>query len=279
MDLPSGSTQDSPEFYEKLLDNPQILARAGMESYGALTEGKTLAAYYRQEDDRPGITELKIVKRLQEDLDVSIDAKTGVVTVRVKAPSAALAQAINARLLGLLNEFNVSTRQSQARAEREFTQHRLSEVRDSLRAAEDRMQSFLQRNRDVRNSAELTFQQDRLARDLTLQQSIYTTLAQSYEKAKLDEVRDLPVLAPVLAPTLPPKGDARGTVQRAILGALLGAIFAFFVALWREARAAIANATTGDLATLRELLTKGETEAREVWGRFRRVILRRPAGP
>jgi uncharacterized protein involved in exopolysaccharide biosynthesis len=54
------------------------------------------------------------------------------------------------------------------------------------------MQAFLQANRQWANSPDLTFQHDRLERDIALRQQVYTTLVQSFEQARISEVRDTP---------------------------------------------------------------------------------------
>src|SRR3712207_7894583 len=50
-----------------------------------------------------------------------------------------------------------------------------------------------QRNRDYRNSPELTFQQERLSREVSRVQQLYGRLSEAYEQAKIEEVRDTPV--------------------------------------------------------------------------------------
>ena len=128
--------------------------------------------------------------------------KTGVVELEVTAGNPGLAQEINQRLIDLVNEFNLRTRQSQAANERAFTERRLEEVRQELRATEDGLQSFLQRNRDYTNSPALTFQVERLQREVSMRQEVFTTLAQEFQQAKIEEVRDTPVITVVEAPSL-----------------------------------------------------------------------------
>src|SRR5207245_3853543 len=111
------------------------------------------------------------------------------------------------RLLAGLNQFNLSARQSQAAAERRFVEGRLEEARASLRAAEDALQRFLQANRQIANSPQLTFQRDRLDRDVTLQQQLVTGLVQQYEDARIREVRDTPVITVIERPAIAVRPD------------------------------------------------------------------------
>jgi uncharacterized protein involved in exopolysaccharide biosynthesis len=270
LQLPQGEESQSPDFYVSLLASREILVAAGMSTYGEATEGHTLADYYEIDGATQGLREEKVFKRLSHEVQAHPDIKTGVITLSVQASSAPLAHALAARLLELLNEFNLRTRQSQAGAERAFAERRLAEVRDSLRAAEDRLQGFLQRNRDFRNSPELTFQQDRLGRDVTLQSQLYQTLATSYEQAKLGEVRDIPVLTIVGRPTLPPRADPRGLLKRSVLGAFLGTLLALALAFIAEMRATRATAPGAEFDELRTLLGAARAELGRIAIRGRR---------
>jgi uncharacterized protein involved in exopolysaccharide biosynthesis len=145
-----------------------------------------------------------------------------------------LSQELNAKILELLNKFNMETRRSRATQERAFTTQRLAQVAGELREAEDRQQYFLQRNRDYRNSPDLSFQQERLARDVSMHQQVYTTLAQSLEQAKIEEVRDTPVITVVQAPSAPPRPDSRGLLRLFILSMLTGTVVGILLALARE---------------------------------------------
>jgi len=89
------------------------------------------------------------------------------------------------------------TRQSQAAAERGFTEERMAEAQEELRAAENELQRFLQNNRQFQNSPELVFQHDRLQRRVAMRQQVYTSLVQSYEQARIDEVPNTPVITVV----------------------------------------------------------------------------------
>jgi uncharacterized protein involved in exopolysaccharide biosynthesis len=136
--------------------------------------------------------------------------------------------AISQRLLAAVNQFNLRTRQSQATEERKFTETRLTEARTSLREAEDRLQSFLQHNRQG-SSPELKFDEDRLEREVALDQQVVNSLAQSYEEVRIREVRDTPVITVIEPPVAPTSADSHGRAGRAIVGLVLGALLASLV--------------------------------------------------
>jgi uncharacterized protein involved in exopolysaccharide biosynthesis len=158
-----------------------------------------------------------------------------VVHLSAKFKHADLAEQVNRLLLDLLNRFNLITRQSQASAERKFTEHRLEQVRGELNQAEDVLRSFNQRNREIRNSPELSLQQDRLTREVGLRQQVYSTLAQAYEQAKIEEVRDTPALTVLQTPEIPVKPDSRYIIYLVLGALILGAILGLLIAMAREA--------------------------------------------
>src|SRR5262249_39127465 len=78
------------------------------------------------------------------------------------------------------------------------------------------------------------FEYDRLLRAVTMQQQVYSSLAQAFEQARIDEVRNTPVLTLVDPPNLPAEPDRRWLLAKALLAALLGAMIGALVALVRD---------------------------------------------
>ena len=94
------------------------------------------------------------------------------------------------------------------------------------------MQDFMQRNRDWRNSPQLVFTHDRLDREVSMRQAVYTTLVQSYEAARIDEVRNTPVITVMEPPDVPAKPDPRLALLKSLLAGIVGlALGAFFAAV------------------------------------------------
>ena len=53
-------------------------------------------------------------------------------------------------------------------------------------------------------------------------QQIYTSLAQAYEQAKIEEVRDTPVITVLQPPEIPVLPNSRRVVVKTVLGFILG---------------------------------------------------------
>jgi uncharacterized protein involved in exopolysaccharide biosynthesis len=235
---PGGDPGQNPAFYAELLKSAEILGPAVDGEYEVRSgRGRIKRSLvdiyksaYRIDEPTPALQRAAAIAHLGRNLSAGT-TKTGLVRVTVTAADASLAQQINVHLLELLNRFNLESRRGQAAAERRFVEKRLQEVRRDLRDAEDRLQVFLQRNRTYSQSPELTFQQERLTREVTLQQGLHTTLAESYEQAKIEEVRDTPLISTVEKPVLPLRPNSRGMLRRTAIalvwGALLGSLLAF----------------------------------------------------
>jgi len=239
LSLPTADPSQSPAFYEDLLHSRELLAavvdstfvvRTGQrESRAALTE------LLHVRGRSPALRREAAIIRLGHLISTSTDAKTGVVHLSAKFKQPELAEQVNRLLLSLLNRFNLITRQSQASAERAFTERRLEEVRGDLNRAEDVLRAFNQQNRDIRNSPELSLQQDRLNREVLLRQQVYSTLAQAYEQAKIEEVRDTPALTVLQTPETPVKPNSRYVVLFVLAALMLGGILGLLLAMAREA--------------------------------------------
>jgi uncharacterized protein involved in exopolysaccharide biosynthesis len=221
----SNDGPQSPSYYVELLGSREILLATATSRYsfrkdGRITSGP-LPDVYGIEGDSAQRYDMAL-RRLRGAISTSKSRETGIVKVSVVARSPMLAQQILARLIALLNEFNLKTRQSQAANERRFVEQRMAEIGGDLRGAEDRLQIFLQRNRGSFGSVpDLAMEHDRLTRQVSLLQQVYTALAQSYEQARIDEVRDTPAITVIEAPNLPVQPAPRGLLKRLFLMLIL----------------------------------------------------------
>ena len=224
----------SPSFYVDLLDTEHILQQAVSSSYnvpGRAAAPSTLVTIYDADGDTDGERLDDAVRRLRKDMTASAVQRTGMVRVSVRAESPTLARDIIHRFIALLHTFNTETRQSRAAEERKFTEARLVERRDELRRAEERLQAFVERNRSFAGSPQLQFQHDRLAREVGMQQALYTAQAESHEEAKIEEVRAVPVFTVIDPPREPARPDSRRLLIKLVaalaLGLMIGGLLAF----------------------------------------------------
>jgi uncharacterized protein involved in exopolysaccharide biosynthesis len=274
--LPSTESGQNPSFYADLLESNSILGSVVDSKFQYQTpEGPvtaTLVEIYRSKGKNAALRRDATIRQLRSEVGATTAQKTGVVELEVTAQHPELARQVNQRLIDLVNEFNLRTRQSQAANEREFTERRLEEVRQELRATEDRLQAFLQRNRDYTNSPALTFQVERLQREVAMRQEVFTTLAQAYEQAKIEEVRDTPVITVVQVPELPVRPDSRWLVLKALLGLLLGFMVGAAIAVWRSYTVNSERLGTGEAAEFARLRRQAMGDLSRPWRSMARVL-------
>lgn len=233
--VPGGPREEaSPAFYAELLTSREILHRVASKTFHVEGVGSaSLAELFEIGEEPEALRVRETIETLRNDVvRIETGRETGIVTVDVQTDWPDLSMAIAERLLAEIARFNLETRQSQAAAERVFIQERVDSARHALEAAEAELQAFLQSNRQWENSPDLAFQHDRLQREIGLRQSVYTTLVQSFEQARISEVRDTPVITVLQAPFLPPPDDRRLFLTVAlgiVLGGLAGVVLAFGV--------------------------------------------------
>lgn len=233
---PTLSGGQSVAFYEELLKSPQLLSRLAETEYAFVPTGRAdtvrgnLYQFYGVKGRTPDKRVSNMVERLATRIQVSSNVRASVVSVSVKAPFPELAKQVNRRALELVSEFNLRTLQSAATEERKFTEQRLAAARVDLFDAEQAMQRFLERNRMYQSSPELVFEAARLQRRLDLQQQVFLTLSQSYEQARIAEVRNTPVITIVDPPELTatrsrsPLAMAIAAFMVAFVGAVAGVL-------------------------------------------------------
>lgn len=208
-----GGSQTPPQLYADLLLTREVLVPIVADSVrpdGPGTPAVSVPKYLRAKGRTEALLVENTLRKLRRNVIASavVARSTGMVTVRVRTRSPHVSQTIAEQLLVGLNHFNLVTRQSQAREERQFSEARLAEAKATLRRAEDALQAFISVNRVADGSPALRFEQGRLDREVQLQQQVVSTLAQQYEEHRIREVRDTPVITVFERPVPAARGDS-----------------------------------------------------------------------
>jgi uncharacterized protein involved in exopolysaccharide biosynthesis len=209
--LPGGSAGHSPEFYAELIRSNEILVRVVDAQYEYAPRSLVPFAPPREiasaslieilgvESDDIGRSRNAAIEALKNGiLNVSVGRFSGTVEVIIRSRWPDVSLQIAQRLFELVDEFNLQRRQTQASAERAFVHARLEVVRTEL--------------------AEL----ERLERESRVRQQLFTVLTQSYEQARIDEVRNTPVVTVVQQPAPPLAPDRRRLALKGLAAILFG---------------------------------------------------------
>jgi tyrosine-protein kinase Etk/Wzc len=238
--VPSTDASRSPGFYATLLVSKNLLAEVVQRRFERSGDAGSIALmdYLGASGTTTDLRVQSAITKLSRKVTASVDQKPGLVRLEVTLHDPIISRDVARALIAQVDSFNLKSRQSQASAERRFTERRVAEAQAEARQAQDELQAFLQRNRDFRSSSQLNFAYDRLADNVSLRQQIYTSVAQAYEQARIEEVRDTPVITLVEAPMLPARPDSRPFGRAIVAGVLLSLIAARFLAVRHDRRMA-----------------------------------------
>jgi len=134
------------------------------------------------------------LKTLQKRLDVSLDRTTNILTISFETKEPDLSAAIVNNVVAGLDEFMRTKQKTSASEQRAWVEERLSEVKSSLDSSEDALTGFREVNRSVGSSPELQMRQERLTRAVELNSTLYIELRKQYELAKIEEIKNIPII-------------------------------------------------------------------------------------
>lgn len=164
------------------------------------------------------------VKILDKWIDPSRDLKSGLITLKVQAPSPELAQQISARALGLLDEFLQRETRAEGAQRAKFYQDRLADVQGQASQAEQKLAQFAGRNVNYFSSPspDVRLEGARLEADLQGKRQLVASMNMSVQQAMVDENNDIPVLSVLDQPVAPSQksGPHRSLIVLAVLVAV-----------------------------------------------------------
>jgi len=114
-----------------------------------------------------------------------------------------------------------------------FINNRIESVKKDLELSEQRLKFFSEQNRQISSPA-LQLEFDRLDRDVEIQKSIYLTLKQQHELAKIEEVQETSIIQIVDRPYLPLGPSNKNVRLSLIIGGFFGIGFGLFLAFLRS---------------------------------------------
>jgi uncharacterized protein involved in exopolysaccharide biosynthesis len=275
-----GDANSNPQFYLDLIEAKAILWPIAQMSYTVKTDTGVvtgnLLKIFNIKDPRPNVARAKVIDALKGAISETSSLKTGVITVLVRSGRPDLAVQISSNLLNQINVYNLQRRQEQAAGERAFVEKQVDEKRADLRQAEGELRDFLEANRMYTQSPELILERTRLQRAVDMRNVLYTSMLQSYEAARIDEMRDLPVISVIEPPEMPIENDPRGGVKKTLIGLAVGLVLGIVIAFFREKMAANKEAQTDEFVEFAALRKAAVGDLTHPWRPFGRAFRRRP---
>lgn len=255
-------------YYMEVIRSPRILGPVGEAQYAFKTDtgvvhGRLIDLYGLGKAPAPA-ARAQITNILISQMKTSAQAG-GIMRLSITTPWAALSQQVAQRILQELNTFNLGTRQEQASSERQFVEQRAAEAKLELSNAENALQQFINTNQYFQPISPLALEWDRLKREVGLRQELYTSLAKLLDNARIEEVRDSPVLSVIEPAEVPLGPDGRQWPRKAILGALIGLFVGTLIAFLHAYVARTRNTYSDDYAELARLKEDTARDMRQPW--------------
>lgn len=268
----------SADFYGDLVHTKAFLrGLAGTEyrySHGGHFVAGNIATIYRLDYPSAARTMEAAAALVDGMLDVRISKLTQVVTVVVTTDDSSLSVQMANRITSLIDSANTARRHGQATAERLFLEGRLAVASRDLDSAIARERIFLETNRTFQDSPRLVFENQLLQQETQLRQGLFASLSQSYEQARIDEVRNTPVIAIVEAPIAAARPNGRRLAVKCVLSILLASVIGLLVGslkrFWRDEESAYPM----DVNELRRIIALMKADAVHVSGIVAHVVRR-----
>ena len=171
----------------------------------------------------PSEEEDEALEAIDDMVSASADQETGLMTISVTARGPRLAADLTE---SFLNHFTTRVREIRTEKVRErlqFVEGRFQEVEEELETAEERLAQFLERNQNP-TTATLQFRRDRLQRQVSFKEQLYSELQSQLTQTRLDLQRQQPVVTVVEEPVPPVEKSAPYRFLIVLMSLILGGV-------------------------------------------------------
>jgi len=149
--------------------------------------------------------------------------KNGIFEIITEFGDPRVAYDLNLYTIDWLNRYLVKAFRTQARENRIFVEERISDVSAELERNENALAEFRERNLGV-GAPKVMMQLGRLTRNLNVNQEIFLQLRKELELAKLEELKDQPLIEVISKPVIAVDRSKPRRKQIVVIGFFLGCI-------------------------------------------------------
>jgi uncharacterized protein involved in exopolysaccharide biosynthesis len=142
------------------------------------------------------------LKAVGNMISASVDEETGLMTISVTASGPQLASDLAESFLDHFSTRVREIRTEKVRERLQFVEGRFEEAEQELETAEEQLAQFLERNQNP-TTATLQFRRDRLQRQVSFKEQLYSKLQSQLTQTRLDLQRRQPVVTVVEKPVPP----------------------------------------------------------------------------
>ena len=191
------------ELYQNIITSETVLQEVIYSKYRTkeFSDSVNLIKYFEVEgkDENPFLNNRQEFLALYELLlqgriTTEVDRMTKILNVTVTMPEPQLSADVANNLVKSLDLYIRTQRKSYATEQSFYIEKRTEQVKDSLAAAENKLKAFREQNRMVMQSPNLLLEQGRLMRNVEILQTVFIELTKQLEIAKIDQIKDAPVV-------------------------------------------------------------------------------------
>lgn len=184
----------TPDLLASLLESRRVLLDVASEP---MAPGSSARVIDRVRGDEPATRLVDVERAMRGLVGVSVDRRTGLISLSVQHRDSAVARAVAARLVETAGLTFLRLAKAQAAAKREGQEARVERVADKLRQAELDMIRFLASNRAVAPYSPAHAESERLEREISVAQQAYQQAVAERETALAHELEQTPALVVV----------------------------------------------------------------------------------
>lgn len=182
-------------------------------------------------------------------VEISEDITTKILTLHITSSEPSLAADINQALIDELDTHQRTYNRAKISKTRQFIDERILSIEKELKASEDDLKNFMDRNRRIENSPALQLKQQRLTREVTVLTGVFTTLKQQLETTKIEEVKESDYVIVLDPPEVPLVRSKPKKKLMVILAGIFGLGLGLLLSFMREY---IKNRKEGEMAKIIE---------------------------
>lgn len=194
--------------YFKDFDKPSLLGLIGEYTFGL--PGKIKGLLSSSGDavvDAHGLLRFskedwKVLEKFSDRLSVSVDSKTGIISVTTEMPDPVASAQVASLLVNKLTQKIASYKVEKVQVNLDFIEERLADAQSEYERKQELVAKFTDRNRNITNSLIQT-EYERLQNELNIAFEVYKGLASQREQARIKVKEETPVftiLEPVRVP-------------------------------------------------------------------------------
>ena len=241
-----GGNSDNESYYPELLSSPTFLKKIFIKKFNTLeNKNVTILEFLEIKKDsiKPNADYIP-VNLVLEDIQLSFlnnsitySPSATSLSLTISTPDPILSYELNMYILKLLEEYNKIEKASQAHKEKQFIEERFNEFKLALSKAENTYKLFRERNLNI-NSPSLMLKQQRLMREVEINNQLVIEFRKQLELAKVEEVKETPEFKIIQEPTIPLYKSKPKKKLIVALSAMIGFIFSCAITLlvhwWQE---------------------------------------------